>query len=484
MYHNMNLPSPHLHSSNRHSHFNPHSSAPAALAFDMTAQGAPRSPASDFLTPLTSPVFPAEAPRRGKRSAEGYDGEYNDGSINTGPRKRAAHGSSYGSLSINMNVGTVSPALLSSISSRRRSVTSLNPGAEGAMSTPSPIDLSSMGPPTSSSPLYLPPHHSHLHSMSMPGNMSGDSDLSMPLTIHNSDQQHIPSGPPSSAASTTGTATTVSPDLLPATPALLMNMSSMSLPSGLVPPMMERRGSLKPAIITEDADQPPSSQTQQSRRTKISTRSRAMSTSAAAAANVPPTPTKPRRANTGTSTRGNASTSRGGGGGPPSGTGPKIKSTHKDAEQKRRDSLKTSFDELRLLLPPIPISTSATTGPLAGLGLGGDDSDDPPLPGAMPPRGPPRGEGDGPNKGVSKLVLLRCGNEFIRDLVGRVGRRDQEIVRLREELKRLRPMLGIVGLDDLERDLEKEDEWYREERRRARKKKQEEEDQDEGMADG
>jgi hypothetical protein len=163
--------------------------------------------------------------------------------------------------------------------------------------------------------------------------------------------------------------------------------------------------------------------------------------------------------------------------------GPKVKSTHKDAEQKRRDSLKTSFDELRLLLPAIPLSATSTTGPLAGLGLGGDDSDDPPLPGAMPPRGPPRGEGDGPNKGVSKLVLLRCGNEFIRDLVGRVGRRDEEIGRLREELKRLRNMVGIVEMEDLERDLEKEDEWYREERRRARKKKQEEEDQDEGMAE-
>ena len=100
----------------------------------------------------------------------------------------------------------------------------------------------------------------------------------------------------------------------------------------------------------------------------------------------------------------------------------------------------------------------------------------------MPPRGPPRGEGDGPNKGVSKLVLLRCGNEFIRDLVGKVGRRDEEIARLREELKRLRNILGAGVLDELERDLEKEDEWYREERRRARKKKQEEED--EGMADG
>lgn len=109
----------------------------------------------------------------------------------------------------------------------------------------------------------------------------------------------------------------------------------------------------------------------------------------------------------------------------------------------------------------------------------------------MPPRGPPRGEGDGPNKGVSKLVLLRCGNEFIRDLVGRVNRRDEEIEILRNEIRRMRVAavasgigaLGVVseemmGSVDVDKDMEKEDEWYREERRRARKKKMEEEEQE------
>lgn len=314
--------------------------------------------------------------------------------------------------------------------------------------------------------------------------MGGDSELSMPLTIQNSEHHRVPSGPPSSAASNGGTSTTnVSPDLMPATPSLIMNMSGLSLPPGLVPPSRrtERRtpeGSAAPIGEEEQASQT------QSRRGKASTRSRALSTSATATVNAASsTSSKPRRSTAGTSLRGTSASTRNSGSSM-SVPGPKIKSTHKDAEQKRRDSLKTSFDDLRLLLPPIPLSASATTGPLAGLGLGGDDSDDPPLPGAMPPRGPPRGEGDGPNKGVSKLVLLRCGNEFIRDLVGRVGRRDEEIIRLREELKRLRNMLGVGGLEDLERDLEKEDEWFREERRRARKKKQEEEDREEAMADG
>ncbi|TFK87344.1 hypothetical protein K466DRAFT_491001 [Polyporus arcularius HHB13444] len=126
------------------------------------------------------------------------------------------------------------------------------------------------------------------------------------------------------------------------------------------------------------------------------------------------------------------------------------KSSHKAAEQKRRDSLKTSFDDLRILLPPIPLPS--------------EDGfpDEPILPGAMPPRGPPKGNAEGPNRGVSKLQLLRCGNEFIKVLKGRVERRDEEIGRLREEVRRLRELVGDEaavppeGQDmiDLERDLD------------------------------
>lgn len=99
------------------------------------------------------------------------------------------------------------------------------------------------------------------------------------------------------------------------------------------------------------------------------------------------------------------------------------KASHKDAEQKRRDSLKTSFDDLRLLLPPIPLSSE-------------EGSLEPLLPGAMPPRGPPR-PGGGPNTSVSKLQLLRYGNDYIRVLKGRVERRDGEIEKLRAEVQRL-----------------------------------------------
>lgn len=117
--------------------------------------------------------------------------------------------------------------------------------------------------------------------------------------------------------------------------------------------------------------------------------------------------------------------------------------SHKDAEQKRRDSLKTAYDDLRVLLPPVPLPS--------------DDNfpDEPILPGALPPRGPPKAGGDGPNKGVSKLQLLRCGNDFIRTLKGRVERRDGEIENLRKEILRLRIITGDAGENiDLEKDLD------------------------------
>jgi hypothetical protein len=119
------------------------------------------------------------------------------------------------------------------------------------------------------------------------------------------------------------------------------------------------------------------------------------------------------------------------------------KTSHKDAEQKRRDSLKTSFDDLRLLLPPIPLPSEE-----GGL--------EPLLPGAMPPRGPPR-PGGGPNTSVSKLQLLRYGNDYIRVLKGRVERRDFEIEKLRAEVRRLHLLVpGDVdeGVNSLDLDLD------------------------------
>jgi hypothetical protein len=108
------------------------------------------------------------------------------------------------------------------------------------------------------------------------------------------------------------------------------------------------------------------------------------------------------------------------------------KHSHKAAEQKRRDSLKAGFDDLRLLLPPITFDPDA-------------DSNEPPIPGSAPPRGPPRnvpGVEDHPNRGVSKLALLRSSNEYIVKLRRRLERRDQVIQNMKEEIEALKKMLG------------------------------------------
>lgn len=118
------------------------------------------------------------------------------------------------------------------------------------------------------------------------------------------------------------------------------------------------------------------------------------------------------------------------------------KTSHKAAEQKRRDSLKTTFDDLRMLLPPVPLPTDEKY------------ADEPILPGALPPRGPPKAGGEGPNKGVSKLQLLMCGNDYIRQLKARVERRDEEIDKLRCEVRRLRHLMNANGISAVRSDLE------------------------------
>lgn len=118
------------------------------------------------------------------------------------------------------------------------------------------------------------------------------------------------------------------------------------------------------------------------------------------------------------------------------------KTSHKHAEQKRRDSLKTAYDVLRGLLPPIELPPPS------------DDQPRTVLPGALPPRGPPKAGATGPNRGVSKLQLLVCGNQYIRILKGRVERRDEEIMALRQEVARLRAVSGVNEGIDLGRDVD------------------------------
>jgi hypothetical protein len=115
------------------------------------------------------------------------------------------------------------------------------------------------------------------------------------------------------------------------------------------------------------------------------------------------------------------------------------RSSHKVAEQKRRDSLKLCFDELRQLLPPIlPYTDEADRRPGDG-NVGGQR----------------HGERDesNPNKGVSKVALLRRSNEYLDILRERIDRRDRAISALREQLGQLRGMAGLGDLGEEEEEI-------------------------------
>jgi hypothetical protein len=131
--------------------------------------------------------------------------------------------------------------------------------------------------------------------------------------------------------------------------------------------------------------------------------------------------------------------------------GENRKTSHKAAEQKRRDSLKAGFDELRLLLPPI--NTEAL-----------DPESGEPIPGSSAPRLLPKSSlvpDDNPNRGVSKVALLKFSNEYIVRLHDKVDKRDAYIEKLRTEVSRLRrggtgdedEVRGDDGEDLLEMDM-------------------------------
>ncbi|GAA6042303.1 hypothetical protein JCM8097_000628 [Rhodosporidiobolus ruineniae] len=115
------------------------------------------------------------------------------------------------------------------------------------------------------------------------------------------------------------------------------------------------------------------------------------------------------------------------------------RSSHKVAEQKRRDSLKLCFDELRKLLPPILPYT--------------DESDRRPGDGNV--GGQRHGEVDpeAPNKGVSKVALLRRSNEYLGLLRERIERRDRAIQGLRDQLGQMRALAGLPQLGEEEEEV-------------------------------
>lgn len=128
--------------------------------------------------------------------------------------------------------------------------------------------------------------------------------------------------------------------------------------------------------------------------------------------------------------------------------GENRRTSHKAAEQKRRDSLKAGFDELRLLLPPINIEAL-------------DPESGEPIPGSSAPRLLPKSSlvpDDNPNRGVSKVALLKFSNEHIVRLHEKVDKRDGYIDKLRDEVRRLRvgdgdEVHGDEGEDLLDMDM-------------------------------
>jgi len=116
------------------------------------------------------------------------------------------------------------------------------------------------------------------------------------------------------------------------------------------------------------------------------------------------------------------------------------KSSHKAAEQKRRDSLKAGFDELRLLLPPI--NTEAL-----------DPETGEPIPGSSAPRLLPKSSlvpDDNPNKGVSKVALLKYSNEYIERMQAKLERRNNYIDLLKDAIQAIRIQTGMSPDDHVD----------------------------------
>lgn len=119
------------------------------------------------------------------------------------------------------------------------------------------------------------------------------------------------------------------------------------------------------------------------------------------------------------------------------------RTSHKAAEQKRRDSLKYCFDELRGMLPPITLDEEAPGGSYLGPdGLTEDEEAE----------GFDRADVMDPeysrtaNRAISKVALLRHSNEWIIRLRNRLARRDAALGAARSEVEQLRTMLLAHGI--------------------------------------
>lgn len=110
------------------------------------------------------------------------------------------------------------------------------------------------------------------------------------------------------------------------------------------------------------------------------------------------------------------------------------RTSHKAAEQKRRDSLKQCFEELRRILPPMTTMTEPEDRRPGEGNVGGQRG------GSVDP--------ENPNRGVSKVALLRRSNDFVGTLLERIDRRNTAIDSLRDMVIDLRTKYGEEDGED------------------------------------
>ncbi|EJC99373.1 uncharacterized protein FOMMEDRAFT_142904 [Fomitiporia mediterranea MF3/22] len=418
-------PGPAAHLNTPHSLPQGSSSAPAHLAFP--TQAPPVSPDLDFS--ISSPWLGAVSYQPVQQQLQQQSQER----VQAEPKRRGSKrgASSSGDDSIDGARKRQSPAVRAVAGSRRKTMNAR--GSVSASATPA-IRAQSGG-----SSIVL-------------GDFVGDTpspvDLSMPP----------PTQPPESGGSTSSSAqpssafpsgsSQTSPALSPVTPASIMNLGRLGLGSGLSSPAPEGHTQTQTQSVEKGKGKaktksPPNPKPSNTSTTTKSVSKRRSSTSLISPSLKPLLPgglAPSSAAQLGSQSNyshhisGSAAALHIAPATPLPQPTPAIRKTsHKAAEQKRRDSLKTSFDALRFLLPPLPLPSDEN---YAG---------EVPLPGSMPPRGPPRGDVSGPNRAVSKLQLLRAGNDFIRVLKGRVERRDEYIGALKEEVRALRARVEVLS---------------------------------------
>ncbi|CAG8501798.1 2367_t:CDS:2 [Cetraspora pellucida] len=115
------------------------------------------------------------------------------------------------------------------------------------------------------------------------------------------------------------------------------------------------------------------------------------------------------------------------------------RTTHKAAEQKRRDSLKQSFDELKKVIP-----FNAATGNINISNNGCDGNNNNSISGKV-------GDNSGSMKNVSKLFLLKRAHDHIVELHQQTKEKDLIIQNLKNELDELR-VLKKQKVDQIQQD--------------------------------